>query len=276
MIPKHIFMIQKVNIMRRNFFIATLLAVAGTIFLFSCKNDDTPEPNGGTAKVTMRLTDAPGDYDAVYIDIQKVEVTVEGSAAIELTPVRPGIYNLLDFRNGLDTLLVQADIPAGKVGQIRLILGNNNSVVVNGQTHALTTPSGQQSGIKLNLQETLVAGSAYVFWIDFDAGKSIVETGSGKYNLKPVIRAYSATTDGQVKGYVLPAAALTTVYITDGVDTYTAIPNPDGFFIIKGLPQGTYSVTFDASVALYTDVTLSNINVTYGQVTDLGVTTLVQ
>lgn len=276
MIPKHIFMIQKVNIMRRNFFIATLLAVAGTIFLFSCKNDDTPEPNGGTAKVTMRLTDAPGDYDAVYIDIQKVEVTVEGSAAIELTPVRPGIYNLLDFRNGLDTLLVQADIPAGKVGQIRLILGNNNSVVVNGQTHALTTPSGQQSGIKLNLQETLVAGGAYVFWIDFDAGKSIVETGSGKYNLKPVIRAYSATTDGQVKGYVLPAAALTTVYITDGVDTYTAIPNPDGFFIIKGLPQGTYSVTFDASVALYTDVTLSNINVTYGQVTDLGVTTLVQ
>ncbi len=277
MIPKHFFMIEKVNIMRRNFFIVTLLVIAGTLFLFSCSSDDsTPEPNGGTAKVTMRLTDAPGDYDAVYIDIQRVEVTIEGSAAVELTPVRPGVYNLLDFRNGLDTLLVTADLPAGKVGQIRLILGSNNSVVVNGQTHALNTPSAQQSGLKLNLQEELVAGGAYEFWIDFDAGNSIVETGNGKYNLKPVVRAFSATTNGQIKGYVFPAAALTTVYVTDGVDTYTAIPNPDGFFIIKGLPQGTYSVTLDASVALYTDVTLSNINVTYGQVTDIGTTTLVQ
>lgn len=267
---------KSVTNMSKNIFIATLFSVAGTVFFTSCTKNSDSNATGGKAKVTMRLTDAPGDYDAVYIDIQKVEVTVEGSAAVELMPVRPGVYNLLDFRNGLDTLLVQAEIPAGKVGQIRLILGDNNSVVVNGQNYALTTPSAQQSGLKLNLQEELVAGGAYEFWIDFDAGKSIVETGSGKYMLKPVIRAYSATTNGQIKGYVLPAAALTTVYVTDGIDTYSAIPNPDGFFIIKGLPQGTYSVTLDASVALYTDVTLSNINVTYGQVTDLGVTTLVQ
>lgn len=272
-------MIKKIEAARKNFFITVLIAIVASIAIFGCNKEEvtpTNQNNGGTAEVTMRLTDAPGEYDAVYVDIQQVEVTMEGSSAVLIDAARPGVYNLLDFRNGLDTLLLKTTLPAGKISQIRLILGSNNSVVVNGQSYALNTPSAQQSGLKLNLKETLVAGNAYTFWIDFDAGNSIVATGSGKYNLKPVIRAYSAETDGQISGYVFPGVALVTVYISDGVNTYAAIPNPDGYFIVKGLPQGTYSVTYDAAVATYIDVTLTNINVTYGQVTDVGTTTLVQ
>src|SRR5690606_125934 len=113
------------------FIVTAALAV---ISLYSCKKDSEPAPaSGSTASVNFHLTDDPANYDAVYIDIQSVEVTMEGSAAVVLTPLRPGIYDLLQFRNGLDTLLLRADLPAGKIGQIRLILGNNNSVVVNGQ-----------------------------------------------------------------------------------------------------------------------------------------------
>ncbi|MCB0699362.1 MAG: DUF4382 domain-containing protein [Chitinophagales bacterium] len=181
--------------MRTKNFLKATIAVIATSFLFTaCKKEETNtnvQPTA-TAKVNFHLTDAPADYDAVYIDIQQVEVTMEGSAAVTLTPVRPGVYNLLDFRNGLDTLLLRADLPAGKISQMRLILGKNNSVVVNGQTHAMTTPSGQQSGLKLNLKEEFKAGGSYDVWIDFDAGSSIVVTGNGKYMLKPVIRAFSA------------------------------------------------------------------------------------
>lgn len=268
---------KKKGLFKKTILGTVLLATAGAMLFSSCTKDSSNQNNSNTtAKVTMRLTDAPADYDAVNIDIQKVEVTVEGSAAVTLTPVRAGIYNLLDFRNGIDTLLIQADLPVGKVGQIRLVLGDSNSVVVNGQTHALKTPSAQESGLKLNLHEELAAGGSYTFWIDFDAGKSIVETGNGKYNLKPVIRAYTALTNGKIKGTVLPQTAMTTVYASDGVNTYTAIPNVDGTFVFSGMPEGTYTITMDAAVALFTDVTLNNIKVTYGQETDLGVTTLVQ
>ncbi len=241
--------------------------------LFSCKKGDNNN-NSGTTTINMHLKDGPGAYDAVWLNIQDVEVTMEGSSAVTLAPIRPGMYDLLQFKNGLDTLLLRATLPAGKINQIRLILGDGNAVVVDGVTEALTTPSAQESGLKLNLNETFAAGGAYDIWIDFDASKSINQTGNGKYMLKPVIRAYSALTDGRVKGYVLPAAAFTTVYVTNGVDTYSAIPGPDGYFMITGLPAGSYQVTYDAAVVGYTDVTINNVQVSYGVTTDLGIKTL--
>jgi hypothetical protein len=268
---------QKIALEMKQYLFAAAFGILG---LASCsKDDDTntnnPGNNSGKATVSMRLTDGPADYDAVYLDIQQVEVTMEGSSAVMLTPIRPGQYDILRFRNGLDTLLLRTEVPAGKVGQIRLILGNNNYVVVNGVSHQLTTPSGQTSGIKLNLQETFMAGGAYTIWIDFDAAKSIHQTGNGKYMLKPVIRAYSATTDGRIKGYVLPLAAGTTVYAINGVDTFAAIPDPvDGFFRITGLPQGSYQVWYDAQLGTYSDVWKNNVQVTYGQETNLDVVTL--
>lgn len=247
----------------------TLLTIA------SCKkNDDNNTTQKGTAKVSMHLTDDPANYDAVYIDIKSIEVTVEGSSAVSIAPIRPGIYNLLKFRNGLDTLLARADISAGKVGQIRLILGDNNAVVVGGISYPLNTPSAQESGLKLNINQTFVAGGAYDMWLDFDAGKSIHQTGNGKYMLKPVIKAYSQLTDGRIKGYVLPVSALVTVYATNGVDTYSAIPAVDGFYMFTGLPEGTYQLTYDAAIASFIDITIPNVQAKYGTTVDLGITTL--
>jgi hypothetical protein len=252
------------------------IALSSVAFLQSCKKDDNDTVSSEkTATVNMHLTDDPAVYDAVWINIQKVEVTMEGHSAVSIVPIRPGMYNLLTFRNGLDTLLLRATVPAGKVSQIRLILGEGNYVVVDGQVHDLNTPSAQESGLKLNLKDEFIAGGAYDVWIDFDAGKSIHETGNGKYQLKPVIRAYTALTDGRVKGFVLPASALTMVYLSNGTDAYAAIPGPDGYFIFTGVPEGTYSVTFDATVTSFQDITVNNVVVKYGTTVDLGITTLV-
>jgi hypothetical protein len=262
----------------KNYFIlfVTSACLAIMLTIFSCGKRGNQDPVDQKASVRMHLTDGPASYDAVYIDIQQVEVTMEGSAAVVLTPIHPGVYNLLDFKNDMDTLLVAAEVPAGKISQIRLILGANNSVVVDGITHALNTPSAQESGLKLNIHETFMAGGSYEMWIDFDAGKSIVETGNGKYNLKPVVRAFATSTDGRIKGYILPAAALATVYVSNGVDTYSAIPDANGFFVIKGLPEGTYNITVDAGLVTYQDVTFSNMTVKYGTTLDLGTVVLIQ
>lgn len=253
----------------------TMTVCIAMMTLFACKKDKTPAATTTQkASVSMYLTDDPAEYDAVLIDIAQVEVKMEGSESVYFTPLRPGIYDLLKFRNGIDTLLVKTDMNPGKISQIRLILGPNNSVIENGVEYKLNTPSAQESGLKLNLHETFEAGTTYQLWIDFDAGKSIVKTGNGKYNLKPVIRAYTTATDGRISGYVLPGAAFATVYVTNGVDTYSAIPDEHGYYLITGLPEGIYTVTFDASILTYQDIIKTNVSVSYGKTTDLGTVVL--
>lgn len=90
-----------------------------------------------SSRMSFFLTDDPANYDAVNIDIQEIQVNADSDSSTQsswksLPLNRKGVYNLLNFRNGLDTLLTSQELPAGTISQIRLVLGNNNSVVVNG------------------------------------------------------------------------------------------------------------------------------------------------
>jgi len=244
---------------------ACIIILSGLYFT-ACKK------TSGNSRLTVALTDDPSAYDSVDIDIQAIQVntnsdTSKGWTSLPLT--RQGVYNLLDFRNGLDTLLTSTELPAGTVSQIRLILGSNNSVVINGTRYPLETPSGQQSGLKLNVHATLVAGIEYKLWIDFDAGRSIVETGGGSYILKPVIRTYTEATSGSIKGSVVPADAHSIAYAIQNTDTIgSAIPDTTlGNFLIGGLPAGNYHVSIHPES--YADTTIAT-SVTTGSVTDLG------
>lgn len=260
----------------------SFLILASTVILggiTSCsKNDSTPATNSN-AKVQLVLTDAPAAYDAVNIEIKSIQINTGGDADSNWVtyPVTPAIYDLLQLRNGgYVTMGDPVTLPAGKIEQIRLILGTNNSVIVDGQSYALTTPSAQQSGLKINFHKELSSDGVYKIWLDFDAGRSIVKTGNGKYILKPVIKAFSEEINGQIRGYVLPTEAKTIVYALKGMDTTaSAIPASDGYFKFIGLSDGAYSIKFDADDATgYMDSIINNVTVVYGKVTDVGTSTL--
>lgn len=251
-----------------------LSAVAGMLTMTAC-TDETTSSGSTTAKMSIRLTDAPAKYDAVNLDVQKVEFNTNDGVKT-MSVIKPGVYNLLNFKNGTDVLLAEATLPEGTVSQMRLVLGDNNTIVVDGKTYPLTAPSSSQSGLKFNWHQTLEAGGAYNVWIDFDAARSVVKTGNGTYMLKPVIRTFSELTDGQIKGYLKPTEAQGVVHVLKAADTVaTAIPNTDGFYMFKGLPEASYNVSFDAAATTgYVDQTKTGVNVTFGKVTDLGTTTL--
>lgn len=260
--------------MKKTAFALGLCVLGLLTVLASCKKDDAP---AGTATMSIHLTDGPGNYDAVLIDVQQIEIYSDAGGSITVPLAHPGIYNLLDFRNGADTLLCRAQLPAGNISQMRLILGSNNSVIVDGVTYPLSTPSAQQSGLKLNIHQELIPNGSYHFWIDFDAGRSIVQKGNGAYSLKPVIRTYTELTNGKIKGYVLPQAADAMVYAINGVDTFSAIPAADGYFLFCGLPEGDYTLWFDALNATnYQDSLMLHVPVTFGNINDVGTVTLTQ
>lgn len=249
-----------------------LLILCSSVFLLNITScSDNAEDNSSSATLNVRLTDDPADYDAVNIDIQRVEINSNGKW-VELNFPNPGIYNLLDLKNGADVVLGQAILPPGNVSQMRMVLGTNNTIVRNGISYPLQTPSAQQSGLKFNWNQNLEGNGAYTVWLDFDAGRSIVTTGNGSFILKPVIKAFSELTNGQIKGYVAPQSANAVVHAIAANDTIaTAIPNSDGFFMFSGLNQGSYTVSYDADNSTgYLDENTNSVVVTYGQITDLG------
>lgn len=198
-----------------------------------------------TAKVTFYLTDAPAAYQAVNIDLQSIKIlssTDSSETSIELE--RTGIYNLLDFSGGLDTVLASVELPIGKISQIRLILGENNSVVVGDETFDLKVPSGSESGLKLKVNETIVAGGDYHFVMDFDASRSVKVKGNGKYSLQPVIRMFSKSEAGVIKGSVTPIETRPFVWAINGTDTLGTVASETGDFKLTGVPEGTYTLSF--------------------------------
>jgi hypothetical protein len=253
----------------------TVTTGAGFI-LWSCNKSNSTAT--GTGRLQVMLTDGPANYDEVNIDVEKVEVNVSSDTGTSsgwqtLNLLRPGVYNLLKFSNGIDTVLAAADLPAGTLSQMRLVLGANNSVVIDSQSYPLKTPSAQQSGLKFNIHSTLTAGIVYRLWIDFDANRSIVSTGSGAYILKPVIRTYSEAIGGSIKGYALPSAAQPQVRATMGVDTLLALPDSTGYYFFGGVAAGTWNLLLHAQDSTYRDTSFS-VMVSTGVVTNAGAVTL--
>ncbi|HRG37722.1 MAG TPA: DUF4382 domain-containing protein [Bacteroidia bacterium] len=175
-----------------------MLGIAGSLFLIqACKKDvisGQAPVSTGTAAIRVKLTDAPANYLQVNVDIKQVRIHISADSNstdgwIDL-PTNAGIYNLLELRNGIDTTLVDSTlIPAGKVSQIRFVLGPNSSVMTaDSVLHDLKVPSGQQSGLKINVHRDIPAGYTFNLLLDFDAEKSVNEKGNGDFSMKPVIR----------------------------------------------------------------------------------------
>jgi hypothetical protein len=257
-------------------FFMTMLVVA--LLVTSCSE----ESGAGTARVEVRLTDAPGNYDEVIVDIQDVQVNAssnESEGGWVSLDVNKGKYDLLELTNGLDTLLGTAELPAGKIGQIRLVLGEENTVKVDGVTKDLSTPSAQQSGLKVNLNTELEAGKTYVILLDFDAARSIVATGSGMFILKPVIRASAELIGetneekGGIEGIVSPASANPVIYAIAGDDSVSTSTNDLGMFAIMNLDTGLYRLVVVPDAA-FLPLEMDSVHVSADEVTDVGVLTL--
>lgn len=251
--------------------VAVLMLLLTMVFFISCDEESTPQMSGKST-LLVKLTDSPGDYDAVYVDIQEIKINAVSemdSGWVTLDNINTGMYDLLTLTNGVDTLLGENTITSGKVTQIRMILGDRNYVVMGEDSIQLKTPSAMQSGLKIQVNEAFESDLTYEILLDFDAAKSVVKAGSsGKYNLKPVIRAIINQSTGTIKGIISPDSVKYAVYAILGEDSIGTFTNDEGGFMIKGLDPNTYSLFIDASdMSGLKDTLLNSISVNTGMVT---------
>jgi hypothetical protein len=277
--------------MKSNKYIPTLIIsfVAVLVGFTACDTADNNETDGN-GRLSVQLTDAPADYDNVFIDIQSVRVHRNEDAETDSTDSddeaeengfitimsEPNHLDLLQLRNGNTIQLGDQELEAGEYNQIRLILGPDNEVVIDGEYFPLKTPSAQQSGLKLKIDAEIEDGEIYNLLVDFDAERSIVETGNQKYILKPVLRAVQLEETGSISGTVQPSEFQTSVMaIADG-DTLSTTTEADGEFAIIGVTTRTYNVVFKPNNEAYADSTITGVDVAIDQDVELGTLELEQ
>lgn len=246
----------------RPLLLAPVLTLAGAALL-ACGG------SGGTGTGTMRLslTDAPAcGYDNVWVTVEKVRVHRSTSADpaddgwSEVALATPQRIDLLEYTNGATLPLGETQLPAGTYTQMRLVLSPNGGSApfanaikpTGGSETALDTPSGQQSGLKFNVNMTVPENQVANFVLDFDACRSFVRAGnSGKFLLKPVIQVIPVLSDAgqRVVGRVDPSLANGDTLVSvqqNGVIAKSTPPQPDGSFVLYPVPEGTYDLVITA------------------------------
>ncbi|MCW3127240.1 MAG: hypothetical protein JWO03_2898 [Bacteroidetes bacterium] len=248
--------------------IKILLAIllVGGIALNSCKKNDSGGP-----MYSVRMTDAPGPYAKVNIDIQGVQL-IESNGTVVTLNVHAGVYNLLNFANGLDTLIAWGNVPNGSITieHVHLILGPNNSIEIGGQTYPIAIPAGEDVGLIFAVHQTM-QGNNTIILIDFDANQSIIDEGNGHFHCRPVIRwiDYYSHLHGAIKGRITPEHTLAIVTAEANGNFFSSGESDDGDFKIRGLAAGTYTVVITPAPPL-SPRTITNVTVTADQTTDLG------
>ena len=256
--------------------ILTGIAALSLVLMTGCSLNS----NSGVGTLQVKMHDNAAEYDEVNIFVERVEVNnTSGDDGWQTISEPNESYNILELINGQFEVIADAELEAGTYEQIRLVVSRDqNSVVMDGQTYNLFVPSGAQTGVKLNINAEIEEGIQYVLLLDFDAGKSVVETGMAtnpEFILQPVIRATPEAVSGNIGGSVTPVEANAAIYAIEGFNTSEAdtlsttyADEVTGEFLLVGLEEGTYTVSTNADG--YEEAVVENVEVTIGETNEIG------
>ncbi|MBU5636961.1 DUF4382 domain-containing protein [Geomonas sp. Red69] len=180
-------------------------AVATTLLYLSGCGGGGSSAGKGTLK--LAITDKQSDdFQNLVISVKEIRVVPAGHEnAADDDPALPVLARFNPQEKVIDVMTLQfvqqalgeLVLPAGTYRQIRLVLypnPNGNQAPVNYLTLKsdpntkipLTTPSGQQSGLKILGPMEVKPGVINAVMIDFDPNTAVVKRGNtNEYNLKP-------------------------------------------------------------------------------------------
>lgn len=270
----------------------------------------------GTLKlaITDKMSD---DYKNVVISIREIRIVPAGKESapdndpglpVVASFATPKIVDVMQLQF-VQEALGEVVLPAGTYNQIRLILEANPNgqqqpvnylVLKSDLTNTripLTTPSAQQSGLKVLGPIEIKPGIINALMIDFDPNTAIVARGNGAYNLKPTGIRLVRMSDmlnqfGSISGTVFSTFkdwSSATVSVKRRGDVNDADPIAAGR-IFSNYTSGAWQAPFAAFVPPSTPTIMyktfistngfqlyssSSVSVLQGQTTDLGIIPLV-
>lgn len=179
---------------------ALILALAST----ACTSDGLT-PGGDGARLTVRLTDAPGDVAAVWVEINRIYLQGD-EGAVDLLDEPTDLIELTELVGTSVVLAEDVELEPGSYGQLRFVIGGAVLEAKDGTVYSLDgaqhpgglpatgqlhCPSCQQSGLKVILpgdEFELEEGETTVT-LDFDVSESFGHRAgnSGRWIMRPTI-----------------------------------------------------------------------------------------
>jgi hypothetical protein len=221
---------------------------------------------GGENTVTIKLTDAPGDYRRAVVTISEVELLGEGENNRVTLLNEARTTDLITLANDTADLVKDAVVPAGTYKELRFVItgafieveqpDGSTKIFASSPDYAglpagaqvagsLQMPSYGSSGLKVKLAEPVtVEGEQKVILVDFDVAQSFGHTGgagSEKWIMSPVIKAADITFSGTVTVTLTKAEGVT-------------LPTVDGRAITLGDFRATLTNTGNSTeTVVFTD-----------------------
>jgi hypothetical protein len=232
----------------------------------SSSQDPAPVPSTGT--VALLLTDMPtDDLDEINLDV--VEATLiggEGQQTLFSDADNPIHIDLLHLENFSQPIAFE-DVPADVYKKLRLRIANLTLVeyVEDGPDNVFTPPLPANGKIDLLNADgfEVLPGRTLVVELDMDANKSLhlVQTGNGKYRMRPVVFVQFSNTgapdkltriDGSVSEIVDGAAGRFVVCSAADADTCIDVNlTTDGcVFDTGGIPTEPTALAVDDEVVV--------------------------
>lgn len=205
----------------RRFSALAVWGAAAVMVFTGCEDAEGPAGMGDPTAVTVLLTDAPGDIAHAWVDIAEIylqggegddEDDAGGRVTLFTGPTGP--IDLLELIDDAQEIVSDAVVPAGRYGQLRVVLEGAAIMLESGEIYAtdgfeppgdgpiageLVCPSCSTSGFKVLLQgrELDLVDQEELLVLDFDAGESFVhEAGmSGRWIVVPVIKLFDDPAD---------------------------------------------------------------------------------
>jgi Domain of unknown function (DUF4382) len=256
----------------KNLYVAVSCFFSLLLVFTACQKAETSKTSNGET-LGIYLTDGPGKFDKVLLQINAVEVKLDTSASHmddddfgdrngsrddddddhqrgkdefgqwDTLKITAGTYDLLTLRNGVDALIASGTI-SGRIRKIRLTVGSV-TVEKDGVSYPVNLFPGANNYLYVRIHDEHIhrSGDDAKLWVDFDVARSIIEI-NGQYFLRPVLRPFCDDNFAEVEGVVLPAEAGAIVRVYNASDTASAFPEKDGKYKVRGLTEGTYSITF--------------------------------
>lgn len=272
----------------------SMLALGAAVTLTSCKKDDDTPSSANSSQpdqsFNVRMTDNPGNYERLDVELASVAVLNSNNEWVTLNNNTQTVA-VLDLTNGNEKQIAfSSNVEADTYSKVKLKFTQNNTLELNAAASAglsssiinvglnvgasSSTSTTITDSVMIDINQSVSSSSSADILIDFNVAESVIED-NGTYMIDPVITLVADERTG-VQGSIENdiRAALMFESNSNSSITYSGFTNEDGEFLIRGMADGTYTLTVmtdeEESATLNGSYTINNVTVVDGDITQMG------
>jgi hypothetical protein len=139
----------------------------------SIEEPNLPDENDNLRAGPPKMIKPNKNFSEVNVHVQKLRVHTPTNGWMDLE-TKAGIYNLISLQNHIGTLLTDKAATEGSlIDKMELVLGRENSVVMNGVRSTLIPPNPDYAPILINIDAPIDPRKILEITIDFKAHASV-------------------------------------------------------------------------------------------------------